>query len=304
MMKIIRTVRGLQALADCERAAGQRIALVPTMGALHAGHLSLIDEARKRADVVVVSVFVNPAQFDDPSDYAGYPATFEADRDGCAQRGVNAIFAPPPEELYPEGAQTWVEVSELARPLCGAARPGHFRGVTTVVSKLLLAAKPHCAVFGQKDFQQLAVIRRMVRDLGFDVEIVGAPTVRESDGLAMSSRNVHLCPNGRRQALAIVRALEAAEQAAVLGERCGDRILELVADELATATLGEIDYAELRDPTTLELAPAELAGDVLLALAVRFRSEQTSDGEGHVRLIDNRVLPTGPVSRAMRRPSQ
>lgn len=290
--------------ADSKRVASQQIALVPTMGALHAGHLSLIDEASKRADVVVVSVFVNPAQFDDLSDYADYPATFEADCAACAERGVDVVFAPPPGELYPEGAQTWVDVSELARPLCGAARPGHFRGVTTVVSKLLLAAKPHCAVFGEKDFQQLAVIRRMVRDLGFDVEIVGAPTVREPDGLAMSSRNVHLCPTGRRQAVAIVRALEVAEQAAMLGERRRDRILELVAGELASATLGEIDYVELRDPETLDLVPAELDDDVLLALAVRFRSGEKSDDERSVRLIDNRLLPTGPVPPEMRSASQ
>jgi pantoate--beta-alanine ligase len=303
-MQIVRTVREMQALADRERAAGQRIALVPTMGALHAGHLSLIDEARKRAEFVVVSIFVNPAQFDDPNDYAAYPATFEADCERCKQRGVDAIFAPPPEELYPEGAQTWVEVSELAKPLCGAARPGHFRGVTTVVSKLLLAAKPHYSVFGQKDFQQLAVIRRMARDLGFDVEIVGAPTVREPDGLAMSSRNVHLDPMGRRQALAIVRALDAAEQATSEGERRADRILSLVKEELASATLGEIDYAELRDPETLELAPAELAGDVLLALAVHFRCQAEAGGGRSVRLIDNRVLKTGPASGATRRSPQ
>jgi pantoate--beta-alanine ligase len=303
-MKIVRTVLELQALADCERAAGRRIALVPTMGALHAGHLSLIDEARKRADVVVVSIFVNPTQFNDPADYDAYPATFEADRERCEQRGVDVIFAPTPGELYPEGAQTWVEVTELAKPLCGAARPGHFRGVTTVVSKLLLAAKPHCAVFGQKDFQQLAVIRRMARDLGFDVEIVGAATVREPDGLAMSSRNVHLGPTARREALAIVRALDAAEQAVSDGERRTDRILALVKDELRAATLGEIDYAELRDPETLELSPAALTGEALLALAVHFRCEDDATGERRVRLIDNRVLQAGPVPESTRRSPQ
>ena len=301
-MQVVRTVRELQALADGERAAGRRIALVPTMGALHAGHLSLIDEARKRADVVFVSIFVNPTQLDDPADYGAYPATFDADRERCEAAGVDAIFAPTPDELYPAGAQTWVDVSELAKPLCGSARPGHFRGVTTVVCKLLLAAKPHCAVFGQKDFQQLAVIRRMARDLGFDVEIVGAPTLREPDGLAMSSRNVNLGPTARREAVALVGALDAAEQAIADGERCRERILSRVERELASAQLGEIDYAELRDPETLESAPERLEGEVLLALAVVFRCE-TEDGP-RVRLIDNRVLQAGPVSQAMRRSPQ
>jgi pantoate--beta-alanine ligase len=303
-MQIVRTVRELQALADRERAAGHRIALVPTMGALHAGHLSLIDEARRRADRVVVSVFVNPTQFNDPADYQAYPSTLDEDCRHCEQRGVDVVFAPAPSELYPDGVQTWVEVTDLAKPLCGAARPGHFRGVTTVVSKLFLAAKPHCAVFGQKDFQQLAVIRRMARDLGFDVDVVGAPTVREPDGLAMSSRNVHLGPAGRRQALALVRALDAAEQAVADGERRSDRILAAVKDELAAATLGETDYAELRDPDTLELAPAELSDEVLLALAVFFPCDDERGSGRRVRLIDNRVLQAGPVAPATRRSPQ
>lgn len=301
-MQIVRTVRELQALADRERAAGRRLALVPTMGALHAGHLSLIDEARERADVVVVSIFVNPTQFDDPADYDGYPATFDDDCECCEARGVDAVFAPSPSELYPEGAQTWVEVTELAKPLCGASRAGHFRGVTTVVAKLLLAAKPHCAVFGEKDYQQLAVIRRMARDLCIDVEIVGAPTVREPDGLAMSSRNVHLGPAARADALALVRALDAAEKAVGGGERSTARLLEIVAAELGRATRGEVDYAELREPRTLALAPAEIEGDVLLALAVHFCCED-EDPSRRVRLIDNRVLHAGPVRTAERRPS-
>lgn len=299
MMQILRTTREIQALADGERAAGRRIALVPTMGALHAGHLSLVDEARKRADRVWVSIFVNPAQFDDPRDYDRYPATFEADRAQCEQAGVDAIFAPTPAELYPEGAETWVEVSELSKPLCGSARPGHFRGVTTVVAKLLLAAKPHVAVFGEKDFQQLAVIRRMARDLLFDVEIVGAPIVREPDGLALSSRNVHLGPRARREALALVRSLDAVEQAVAEGERSRDRLLALVKDELATAALGRVDYAELRDPATLETSPERIDGPALLALAVYFEPEGPQGTR--VRLIDNRVLNAGPEAfRTMR----
>ncbi|MBW2275300.1 MAG: pantoate--beta-alanine ligase [Deltaproteobacteria bacterium] len=288
-MQIIRSRGELQALADAERGAGRRIALVPTMGAIHTGHLALVEEARRRADRVWVSIFVNPTQFDDPADYDGYPRSFEGDLRACREAGVDVVYAPRPEELYPPGAQTWVEVSELSKPLCGAAREGHFRGVTTVVSKLLLAAKPHVAVFGEKDFQQLALIRRMARDLGFDVEIVGAPTVREADGLARSSRNLRLGPQARKQALALVRALDGAGQAVAAGERDTVKLLAGVRGEIAKASLAEIDYAELRDPESLEPSPATLAGPALLALAVRFSPDP--DGRGaEVRLIDNRVL--------------
>lgn len=296
---VIRQVAELQALADAERCAGRRIALVPTMGALHAAHMSLVDEARRRADRVWVSIFVNPTQFNDPADFERYPQTFEADLALCAERGVDVVFAPPASELYPEGAQTWVDVSELSLPLCGANRPGHFRGVTTVVSKLFHAARPHVAVFGQKDFQQLAVIRRMTRDLAFGIEIVGAPILREPDGLALSSRNVHLGPVGRAEATALVRALESAEAAYATGERSRDALLDRVHAVLAEAHQGKIDYAELRDPETLAPAPARLSGDVLLALAVQFRPDP--DGQGNdVRLIDNRVLAGGPAAQTTR----
>jgi pantoate--beta-alanine ligase len=288
-VQVVDCPRKLQRRADAERAAGRRIALVPTMGALHAGHLSLVDEARKRADAVWLSIFVNPTQFDRADDFEGYPRDLECDLARCREVGVDLVYLPKVEDLYPPQSQTWVEVTEIARPLCGASRPGHFHGVTTVVTKLLLAAKPHVAVFGQKDFQQLAVIRRMVRDLGFDVEIVGAPTVRESDGLALSSRNVRLGPRAREQAVALVRSLDAAEAAASAGERSASHLLEGVRKELAQASQAEIDYAELRDPDTLELAPDLLVGRTLLALAVHFRPD--SDGRGaSVRLIDNRML--------------
>jgi pantoate--beta-alanine ligase len=282
----IETVRALQARADAERAAGGRIALVPTMGALHAGHLALVDEARRRAQFVVVSIFVNPAQFDSPADLAAYPRTLEADLAACASRGVDAVFLPRADELYPPGYQTWIEVTELAKPLCGAARPGHFRGVATVVAKLLIAAKPHVAVFGAKDFQQLALIRRLVRDLGLDVEIVGHETVREPDGLALSSRNVHLTRETRAQALALSRALAAAQRAVDAGERSRAAVEALVARAIGTAPLAKLDYAELRDPETLAPAPERLAGPALLALAVFF-PKATGDS---VRLIDNCVL--------------
>jgi len=261
------------------------------MGALHAGHLSLGYEPRKRANRVWLSIFVNPTQFNQAEDFEGYPREVEHDLARCREAGVDLAYDPKVEDLYPPLSQTWVEVTELAWPLCGASRPGHFRGVTTVVAKLLLAAKPHVAVFGQKDFQQLAVIRRMVRDLGFDVEIVGAPIVREPDGLALSSRNVRLGPRAREQAVVLVRSLDAAEVAAAAGERSAARLLEGVRSELARASQADIDYAELRVPDTLEFAPDTLAGPTLLALAVNFRPDP--DGRGaSVRLIDNRVLLT------------
>jgi len=286
-MRVIETVKELHALADAERAAAHRIALVPTMGALHAGHASLIEVARRHAGLVWLSIFVNPTQFDEAADLARYPRTLAADLERCREAGVDAVFAPPPEEMYPPGFQTWVEVAELTRGLCGASRPGHFRGVATVVAKLLLAAKPHAAVFGEKDWQQLAVVRRLARDLCLDVEIVGAPIAREADGLALSSRNANLDPEARRQAPCLARALDAAERAVAAGETSGARLLRLVAREIGRAPRAEIDYAELCDPETLEPSPDPLAGPALLALAVRFRAP---DGAAGVRLIDNRVL--------------
>ena len=294
-MQVVTTVRELQDYADAERAAGRRIALVPTMGALHAGHLTLVDEGRRRADRVVVSIFVNPTQFNDPKDLAAYPRTLEADLAACEKGGVDVVFAPEAPELYPDGAQTIVELTELAKPLCGRTRPGHFRGVATVVTKLLCAAKPHVAVFGEKDWQQLAVIRRLVRDLRLDVEIAGVPTVREVDGLALSSRNRRLDPEARRQALVIARALDAAESAVRAGERDAARLLEGVRREIAKSPRAEIDYAELRDPASLAPAPARLEAPTLLALAVFMRPQDAGAGEP-VRLIDNRVLPVQPSS--------
>jgi len=238
---------------------------------------------------VWVSIFVNPTQFSDTSDLSNYPRALVADLEACEAAGVDAVFLPDAGEMYPPDSQTWVEVTELTQPLCGRARPGHFRGVTTIVSKLLLAAKPHVAVFGEKDCQQLAVIRRMVRDLGFDVEVAGAPTLREADGLAMSSRNANLDPEARRQAPALVRALDSAESALAAGEADRDRLLGLAAREIAKAPLATIDYAELRDPDSLAPAPATLEKPALLALAVFFEPGDPAAGT-RVRLIDNRLL--------------
>lgn len=280
-MRSFRTVRELQAWSDAERRAGRRLALVPTLGALHAGHLELVREARRRADRVVVSIFVNPTQFGPGEDWSLYPRPLESDLEACRREGVDGVFAPETDELYPPGHQTWVEVTELAKPLCGRFRPGHFRGVATVVTKLLVAAKPHVAVFGEKDYQQLLVIRRLVRDLGFDVEIVGVPIVRERDGLALSSRNAYLDAGTRAEALVLSRALDAAEAALAAGERGREALLAGVQRELAKAPRARVEYAELRDPENLEPAPERLRGPALLVLAVRF------DG---ARLIDNRVL--------------
>lgn len=290
-MRVVETTRELRELTEEARAAGRRVALVPTMGALHAGHRALVEEARRRADLVVVSIFVNPTQFDARADLEAYPRPLETDLDACREAGADAVFAPGEGELYPEGAQTFVEVTELAAPLCGAARPGHFRGVATVVTKLLVAARPHVAVFGRKDYQQLLVVRRLVRDLGLEVEVVGVATVREADGLALSSRNVHLGPEARAQAVALPRALDAASSALAGGERAREALLAAVRREIAKAPLARLDYAELRDPETLAPAPERLAGPALLALAVFF----PRDGGEAVRLIDHRVLrPEAP----------
>jgi len=288
-MDRIESVAEAQARSDALRGAGWRLAVVPTMGCLHAGHLSLVAEARKYADVVWLTIFVNPTQFGPGEDFERYPRTLPADLAACRAAGVDAVFVPAVAEMYPEGAQTWVDVAELTRPLCGQGRPGHFRGVTTVVTKLFAATKPAVAVFGEKDFQQLAVIRRMVRDLHFDVSIVAGAIAREADGVAMSSRNALLDPETRRQAPALVRALEAAERAVAAGERRRDALLAFARLELGKAPRGRVDYVELRCPETLGPAPAEIVGPTLLALAVRFEA----DG-GPVRLIDNRVLIPHP----------
>jgi pantoate--beta-alanine ligase len=293
-MRVIGTVAELQALADRERAAGATIALVPTMGALHAGHLSLVDEARKRADRVWVSIFVNPTQFENAEDLSSYPRTREADLRRCREAGVDAVFVPECDEMVRPASQIWIETGESAQPLCGRSRPGHFRAVATAVARLLLAAKPHFAVFGEKDYQQLCVIRNMVRDLGFDVEIVGAPTFREADGLALSSRNVRLHPEARRQAVALVRALDAAEGAVAAGERDSARLLQRASAEIDKAPLARIDYVELRAADSLGPVGEKLVGPALLALAVYFDSPECDspelDAREAVRLIDNRVL--------------
>lgn len=280
-MEIIRETGALQKRADAWRAAGRRIALVPTMGALHAGHSALVAAAKARADFTALSLYVNPTQFNSADDFAAYPRDLPKDLAFCRAHGVDAVFAPPPGALELPGAQTWVCVEQLSQPMEGAARAGHFRGVATVVAKLFLAAKPHLAFFGEKDFQQLQVVRRMARDLNFDVEIIGVPTVREADGLALSSRNARLTAEARKQAAVIPRALAAAAAAFAAGEKRRTELLRRAQNEIAKAPLARLEYAELACPKTLQPAPAQLRGPTLLALAVYF---------GRVRLIDNRLL--------------
>jgi pantoate--beta-alanine ligase len=258
------------------------VGLVPTMGFLHEGHVSLVERARRENAHVVVSLFVNPTQFGPREDLAAYPRDLDRDRALLRDAGCDLLFAPAAAEMYPPGAATVVDVGAVAAPLEGERRPGHFRGVATVVLKLLNIAQPTRAYFGEKDAQQLAVIRRMTRDLAFGIEIVGHPIVREPDGLALSSRNVYLTPEERRDALVLSASLRAARAAIAAGERRADRLLELVRRELATGP-GEIDYAGLVDAESF--APIEfLDRRAVLPIVVRF---------GKTRLLDNLQIDIG-----------
>lgn len=278
-MEIIRTIRDMQAWAERERLAGRRIAFVPTMGFLHEGHGSLMQIGRKHADRLVVSIFVNPTQFGPNEDLSKYPRDFERDHALCQAESVDAIFYPDAAEMYPAGSQTWVDVTELTQEHCGASRPGHFRGVTTVVTKLFLAVKPHVAVFGEKDYQQLAVIRQMVRDLNFDLEIIGGPTVREADGLAKSSRNKYLSPDERARALALSQGLREAQAALTSGNHSGAGLRAIVERKLVAAGF-TIDYVHLVDPVTLR--NVDVVGDrAVMLIAAKI---------GATRLIDNATL--------------
>jgi pantoate--beta-alanine ligase len=279
------TIPSVTTVAEVRRAIGEvrrldsSVGMVPTMGALHEGHLSLIRAARAECDTVVVSIFINPTQFGPNEDLKRYPRTLAQDRRLSQSAGASLIFCPTDEEMYPAGYSTWVDVEGLTEGLCGRARPGHFRGVCTVVAKLLNICAPDRAYFGEKDAQQLAVIRRMVRDLDMPVDIVPCPTVREADGLAMSSRNVRLTPEERAQAPALYRALSAAKEQVAGGERDAGAVDQAVRHILSQASLGVIDYVEVVDAGTL--APISvLAGECLIALAVRFEGSGT-------RLIDN-----------------
>jgi pantoate--beta-alanine ligase len=270
----------LPAAASEHGSSRSGLGLVPTMGALHAGHLSLVRAAKSRCGSVVASIFVNPTQFGPSEDFAKYPRSFDADCAALAGEGVDVVFAPTVEEMYPKGEATWVTVEGVSERLDGGSRPGHFRGVTTVVAKLFHVIEPDAAFFGQKDAAQLAVIRRMVRDLNFPVEVVGCPIVREADGLAMSSRNVYLSVEERRRALVLRRALQSAESAFRAGESDAARLRENGRAVIAREQGVRLDYFEVVDPETLK--PVDrIARPALVAVAAYV---------GSTRLIDNVVL--------------
>ncbi len=277
-MQLLKTKQEVREAVRAARYRGLSIGFVPTMGYLHEGHLSLARRARAENEVVVVSIYVNPTQFGPNEDLARYPRDLGRDLDLCREVGVDIVWNP--DEMYEPGHRTWVVVDDLTERLCGASRPTHFRGVTTVVTKLFGVVQPDHAYFGQKDAQQAFVIRRMTRDLDLGVDIVVCPTVREADGLAMSSRNVYLTPEQRVQAPTLRRALLAAEEMVAAGERRAAAILARVEEVLAEATLGRIDYVEIVDTDLLQGVEA-VDGESLLALAVFF---------GTTRLIDNTLL--------------
>ncbi|MBI3245103.1 MAG: pantoate--beta-alanine ligase [Deltaproteobacteria bacterium] len=279
-MEIISHIRDMQRWSEDRRLERKKIAFVPTMGFLHEGHLSLVREGKRRGEVVVVSIFVNPIQFNQQSDFDKYPKNFEQDRQLLESVGTNALFCPEAPEMYPDSFQTGVEVEQVSQPLCGAFRPGHFRGVATVVAKLFNIVKPHVALFGEKDYQQCVVIQRMVKDLSFDLEILPMPTVREADGLAMSSRNARLRPVERQTSLCISRALNTAADMVTHGERRTDAILRAVREILDRQSGVRVEYASLCHPESLAEI-AEVSGPTLLAVAAWV---------GEVRLIDNRVI--------------
>ncbi len=282
-MKIISTPLEMQHAALAMKRGGRRIGFVPTMGFLHEGHLSLVKIARHHADVVVLSLFVNPTQFGPGEDLGRYPRDFERDRKLSEAAGVDVLFAPETAAMYAKDASVAVVEENLSRGLCGASRPTHFRGVVTVVSKLFNLCLPDVAVFGEKDAQQIRVIRRLVRDLNFPVEIISGPTIREPDGLAMSSRNVNLSPAERKQALCLRRALDRAEVLQRSGERDAARIRASMVEAVAMEPLATIDYIEIVDDETLEPV-ARTDRPTLVALAVKFSK---------TRLIDNAVLKPG-----------
>jgi pantoate--beta-alanine ligase len=285
-MIVLTSTAEMQTRTLAARAAGRSIGLVPTMGALHEGHLSLVRAARGEDDVVVVSLFVNPAQFGPGEDLARYPRDLVGDQLKLEAEGVDLLYAPPVEEVYPPGYQTYIDLEELGKRLDGASRPGHFRGVATVVAKLFLVAQPHRAYFGQKDAAQTAVIRRLIQDLKFPVELIVCPIVREIDGLAMSSRNAYLSPAERSAALVLFRSLAAARTSYESGQRSGSALTQILRDTIAAEPLARLDYAAVVDPETL-LPLQTIRTPALAAVAAWI---------GGTRLIDNVVLcPARPV---------
>lgn len=279
-MRVIESIKEMQSHCESLRLSGKRISFVPTMGYFHEGHLSLMREARRTADHVVVSIYVNPTQFGPKEDFSKYPRDFDRDAAMAKSVGVDVIFFPSNQDMYPGGYQTYVDVEQVTKNLCGMSRPGHFRGVTTICCKLFNIVKPHSAIFGKKDFQQLAAIKRMVADLNLDLEIVGLPTYRELDGLAMSSRNVYLSKEERSSALALVGALKLAQKLYAEGERNAVKIIKQAEKVIKNEPFTNIDYIKICDTATLEDVN-EIKNEVVMALAVKV---------GKTRLIDNSVL--------------
>ena len=280
-MEIINRRARMVSLTRKLRRENKTIGFVPTMGALHEGHLSLVEEARQMSDVVIVSIFVNPAQFNESADFKKYPRDLTADAELLTEYQVDYVFAPEEDEIYGENFSTYVYVEGLTETLEGASRPGHFRGVATVVTILFNTIRPDYAFFGQKDAQQVAVIKRLTRDLGFDTEIIVGRTVREESGLAMSSRNAHLSQEERQRASIIYQALRKAKIAVKEGERNAARLAEIVLEKIAAEPLAQIDYVAIVDAETLEPIEKIAEDGVLIAVAVRF---------GNTRLIDNTVI--------------
>lgn len=279
-MKIIKTIEDMRAAVREFKSAGEAVGFVPTMGFLHEGHLSLVRASRAGADRTVVSIFVNPTQFGPGEDLGRYPRDLDRDRAMLEREGVDVLFHPSPEEIYPAGFKTTVEVHDLQDRLCGRSRPGHFRGVCTVVAKLFQIVRPNVAFFGQKDAQQAVIIRRMTRDMDLDVDVIVLPTVREPDGLAMSSRNSRLSAEERRAALVLVQGLELARTRCEAGEKDAAKVADAVRALIGREPLARIDYVEVVDPE--DLSPVgRIEGEALVALAVFI---------GTTRLIDNTVI--------------
>jgi len=279
-MKVIKSVQKMHKLSDEIRQQGNSIGFIPTMGYFHEGHLSLMRIAREKADIVVISIYVNPTQFEPGEDFEDYPRDFNRDKNLAAKNGVDIIFYPYDKEMYPERFLTAVTVDKITQIMCGISRPHHFEGVTTVCAKLFNIIKPHFAVFGRKDFQQSVVIKQMVRDLNFDLDIITGPIIRESDGLAMSSRNIYLSDEERKDALSLNRSLLKAEEMVHQGERKIEILSKFIENEISSKKNTRIDYISIVDPETLE--PLEYIRErALIALAVFV---------GKTRLIDNVLI--------------
>lgn len=282
-MKIVNTINEVREAVKAWHKQGLTVGLVPTMGYLHEGHASLIARASKENDRVVVSDFVNPIQFAPNEDLASYPRDIDRDAKVCEENGADIIFHPTPEEMYHKDFSTFVDITGPSEELCGKSRPIHFRGVCTVVSKLFLIASPDRAYFGQKDAQQLAVIKRMVRDLNFDIEIVGCPIIREADGLAKSSRNTYLSPEERKAAVILHKALEKGKELVLNGEKSAKAVIDTVTQIINSEPLAKIDYVQVVDFPNIT-AVEDINGDILTAVAVYI---------GKTRLIDNFIIENG-----------